>query len=1349
MIVDSGTTGTYLGIHCPTTEQHPTKNPISIKMPDGDKLTSTHEALINLPPLNRAARRAHIVPGLSHCNLLSVGQLCDAGYTVTFDAQFVYISDPNETILQGSRCELTGLYYLNPSPFRKTTPHDESTHNHASNAAIGAPSTPELVAFAHATLFSPTLSTLENALLKGHLTNFPGLSVTSLRRFPPKSIATVKGHQDQTRKNQRSTKQPALLPDDSVDSDAPKDADIDIPIDHRSHHCYAAIFEPTGQIYSDQTGRFVSPSSNGNNYIMVVYDYDSNFLFAQPFPRRTKECILKAFQTVHKRLVQAGLRPKLQRLDNECSDILKQFMSVEGIDYQLVPPAVHRRNAAERAIRTFKNHFIAGLCSVDPEFPLHLWDQLIPQAEITLNLTRTSRINPKLSAWAQLHGTFDFNRTPLGPPGSRVVVHDKPANRTSWAPHGLDGYYLGPALESYRCYRVWIRDTRKDRIADTVAWFPKYVQLPSSSTADRIAASLQDIVTALKQPSPATPLAPLTDSQHQALLDITALLTNICPKPETVHEEPSPTTTPLPSPATPLPSPVPEPAPNEHDESRLRVPIVEPTDEPFLRVPLVESDKVPPDQPTTATPLKVAATNAPVSPPRAAHGPKATNDALAQDAPTPRRSNKSPTLGTYSEAVRKKARPQKQAPNKTPSRNPRRQRTTNKQRRSTRVTHPKPIFDPSANMASSPDLPIEHWCCHGTAINPDTGRVAEYAELSQSSDGPQWQESNAEEIGRLFQGLGPDSHMPKGSDTCFFIKPHQLPKGKNATYIRVVCADRPEKKNPRRVRWTAGGNLVTYPYSCSTKTADVSTCKTMLNSVISQRGRRYMTMDLSDFYLSCVLDIYEYVRVPTHLLPPHIWKIYNLDESYVRNGHIYVEVRRGMYGLPQAGKLANVQLQAFLEPHGYKPCTVTPGLWKDENSSLMFTLVVDDFGVRYDNKSQADKLLQVLQKKYRVSCDWTGARYIGLTINWDYINGTVDISMPGYINRALQRFGHTKPKRPEHSPHEWTTPNYGARQQYATTDSTPFIDIKQVRHVQEVVGTLLYYARAVDSTMLAALGTIATQQASATEATLYAVTRILNYCSTNPAAIIRYTASDMQLYVESDASYLSESKARSRAAGYFYLSKHRRNPNKPPLHEEKSPPANGAIHVLSNIMRDVVTSAAEAELGALFYNGKEAVPIRACLIELGHPQAPTPMVTDNQTASGIANDSVKQKRSKAMDMRFYWIRDRVRKGQFYIYWRKGADNKADYFTKHHPVQHVKSKRYEYLHDPATPVKNYYDVLSDTAPNSQLYTVQTDCGEGVLNIDPADATVTTDSAHAGQPQSVATPLEHCSPKAHQP
>jgi hypothetical protein len=227
---------------------------------------------------------------------------------------------------------------------------------------------------------------------------------------------------------------------------------------------------------------------------------------------------------------------------------------------------------------------------------------------------------------------------------------------------------------------------------------------------------------------------------------------------------------------------------------------------------------------------------------------------------------------------------------------------------------------------------------------------------------------------------------------------------------------------------------------------------------------------------------------------------------------------------------------------------------------------------------------------------------------------------------------------------------------------------------------------------------------------MVAITKLLNHVATYPDASITYHASGMQLYVESDASYLSETKARSRFAGFHYLSDKLDDPAKPPTNQ---PPLNGAINVPCKILKEVLSSASEAEMAGLYHNGKEAVPERITLEELGHPQPATPIVTDNSTASGIANDSVKQKRSKAMDMRFYWVRNRVRQGQFIVYWRRGISNRADYFTKHHSDKHHRVTRPIYIQDKTKPHShNSHSVLSEDPPTT-AGTPSPISGEGVL------------------------------------
>jgi hypothetical protein len=248
--------------------------------------------------------------------------------------------------------------------------------------------------------------------------------------------------------------------------------------------------------------------------------------------------------------------------------------------------------------------------------------------------------------------------------------------------------------------------------------------------------------------------------------------------------------------------------------------------------------------------------------------------------------------------------------------------------------------------------------------------------------------------------------------------------------------------------------------------------------------------------------------------------------------------------------------------------------------------------------------------------------------------------MPGYVSKALHRFNHPPPTRPQHAPHQWTTPAYGSKVQLAQLPSTaPLLDKKGTTRVQAIAGTFLYYSRVVDPTMLVALNEIASQQATPTDATLSKTKMLMDYAHTNPEATIRYHASDMCLHIDSDAAYLVQPKARSRAAGHFYLSN-----QPPPAPATPNPTPNGPIHTECSTIRPVMSSAAEAETGTIFLNGQRAVPMRTTLSELRHQQPPTPVKTDSATSHGILTGNMRRKNSKAFDMRFHWMKDRILQG---------------------------------------------------------------------------------------------------------
>ena len=434
--------------------------------------------------------------------------------------------------------------------------------------------------------------------------------------------------------------------------------------------------------------------------------------------------------------------------------------------------------------------------------------------------------------------------------------------------------------------------------------------------------------------------------------------------------------------------------------------------------------------------------------------------------------------------------------------------------------------------------------------------------------------------------------------------------------------------------------------------------------MISTPYAKFMGIDIKNFYLNTPMPRFEYFRLKLDNFPEDVILHYGLRDKVSSDGYVYLEVRKGMYGLPQAGILAQKLLEERLEKHGYKQSKHTPGFWKHEWRPICFSLVVDDFGVKYVGKEHAEHLVAALKEDYEVETDWEGTKYCGVTIDWDYKKREVHISMPGYVKKACVRFEHEMPRKTQDSPHKHTVPTYGAKIQYAKeSDTSRPLDKEEKRYIQKVIGTFLYYARAVDGTMLPALSALASDQASPMEETLIKTKQFLDYAASHPDAIITYKTSDMVLATHSDASYLSEPQARSRAGGHFFLS-----------NDVPDPPNNGAVLNIAHIIKSVMSSAAEAELGAMFINAKEAVPARKTLDEMGHKQPRTPMQVDNSTAVGVSNNNIQPRRTKAMDMRFHWLRDRESQKQFKYYWRPGKENLADYWTKHFCAAHHKQMR---------------------------------------------------------------------------
>ena len=474
-ILDSGATSNFILAEAPLDDERPAANPITAKLPDGRRVTSTHDGRIRLHQLPEKARYAHKMPGLASHSLISVIKLCDAGCEVKFTKIGCEISYRGRTIICGRKCKRSGLWMIpidseqsgtservtrRPEPTQRINAMQTSNVNRyvqlledvaeqmntliGSNAAgqttngieeIAATlattsehlanmqqlrdsmSKAELALFYHQCLGSPAITTLLKAIKNKQLESFPGLTYELISRHLPQTTADVKGRMSRIRQGVQSTRnqieqiREARAEVDDMNPDEEICATREI-------YCYAVWADrQTGKMYTDQTGTFPVRSFSNMKLLFVAYIYDINAILAIPLKSRTDEAMVDAFRQVISKLEECNSKPKVNVMDNECSRAVEQYIKKSAnMDIELCPPKNHRLNGlGERAVRTFKDHFISTLATVDPTCPIQLWNEFVEQANDTLNLLRTSRRNPSISAYQELNGKFDYNKTPLVP----------------------------------------------------------------------------------------------------------------------------------------------------------------------------------------------------------------------------------------------------------------------------------------------------------------------------------------------------------------------------------------------------------------------------------------------------------------------------------------------------------------------------------------------------------------------------------------------------------------------------------------------------------------------------------------------------------------------------------------------------------------------------------------------------------------------------------------------------------------------------------------------------------------------------------------------------------------------
>jgi hypothetical protein len=192
--------------------------------------------------------------------------------------------------------------------------------------------------------------------------------------------------------------------------------------------------------------------------------------------------------------------------------------------------------------------------------------------------------------------------------------------------------------------------------------------------------------------------------------------------------------------------------------------------------------------------------------------------------------------------------------------------------------------------------------------------------------------------------------------------------------------------------------------------------KLLRNNTISTKGACFASTNINNMYLETPLDRFEYMKMPLSLFPQDIIDHYGLNNK-VLNGSIYMEICKGVHGLPQAGILANNLLKKHLAIHGYYKQPHTPGLLKHESRPVWFNLAVDDFGIKYVGKDNLQHLYDALRKEsHNIVEDQVGNLYCGIDLSWHYEKGYVDLSMPKYVMKQLTHYPHPAPVKPQHCP---------------------------------------------------------------------------------------------------------------------------------------------------------------------------------------------------------------------------------------------------------------------------------------------------------------------------------------------
>jgi hypothetical protein len=407
------------------------------------------------------ASEMNIVPNL-HSTLISIPKMADADYIAVFDKKEARIYDATTTIVSASKdpilvapcCQDNGLWTLDLDyeVLGRKYPGQFIAGVNKANTIFNLPNTWQSLLNHHPSVGFPPKETFLVAVRARIYATWPGLTTTLIHKHFPDLDETHTRQMKGQRKGVRSTK--VLAP--VMIKVEPGTANPTPPTITKHYNIFVVVYKLLDTAHTDQTGLFPIMSQQGYWYILVGIHLHANYIFCKLMKNHTEGKMIRANQNGRQWMKLLALGLKHHHLDNKCSAAFKACIAKNRMTHKLVPPDCHCRNIAKRAIQTFKNHFVSILSGVDNRFPLSLWCHLMQPAELTINLLQQSKVAPKVSMYAHVHGQHNYMKCPFAPLGCAVMAHIKPKNRQSWDAHADTCFNIRTAMEHHQCFHFYI-----------------------------------------------------------------------------------------------------------------------------------------------------------------------------------------------------------------------------------------------------------------------------------------------------------------------------------------------------------------------------------------------------------------------------------------------------------------------------------------------------------------------------------------------------------------------------------------------------------------------------------------------------------------------------------------------------------------------------------------------------------------------------------------------------------------------------------------------------------------------------------------------------------------------------